>query len=476
MATACACSASAPTTPPSTAGSPRPTRSTLHAALPRLALPQPRSPAPARTVEHWIEHHLEGVGWEPYPTAMRTLHWLGWLGEHESHLDAGRPSHHLRLARRPARAPPPPRRTSPRRQPRLDQPRRPLLRRPLPRRPRRRPARASASPPSPTSSRPSSAPTASTANAPPLPLPARRTARRRRRPRHRPARVHPGAAAPRGRPRAHARRPPRLHPPRRRRRPVERLPAARPRHPASASPGASAAPLPRAPPTPPTPACFAAASAPGPSCGTPAASASRNSPATSTPTASPSSSPSTASASSSTPASAPTCPASAATTPQHPRPQHRDRRRGRPDQHELWASHRVGGRARTSDLSYGPDHLEARVHGYRAPPRTTAASHWDGERLICEDRVEPRRPATMRLFFPESCAMLLRDNVWHGRTAGGHRFRLTSPRTAPPGSAAPTHGLERDEPDPAAPLPRRPAPARRPHPRAPRRADLTVPT
>ncbi|MBL8975942.1 MAG: hypothetical protein JNK56_35390, partial [Myxococcales bacterium] len=54
-----------------------------HGWLSRLPLPRARA-----QVEHWIANHREGVGWEPYPTAMRVLHWLGWLGQHESHLDA----------------------------------------------------------------------------------------------------------------------------------------------------------------------------------------------------------------------------------------------------------------------------------------------------------------------------------------------------------------------------------------------------
>lgn len=31
------------------------------------------------TVLDWIDEHVEGVGWEPYPTSMRLLHWLAWL-------------------------------------------------------------------------------------------------------------------------------------------------------------------------------------------------------------------------------------------------------------------------------------------------------------------------------------------------------------------------------------------------------------
>ncbi|MCA9710769.1 MAG: hypothetical protein KDK70_33315, partial [Myxococcales bacterium] len=34
------------------------------------------------TIDSWIAEHPHGVGWEPYPTSMRTLHWLGWLHRH----------------------------------------------------------------------------------------------------------------------------------------------------------------------------------------------------------------------------------------------------------------------------------------------------------------------------------------------------------------------------------------------------------
>jgi hypothetical protein len=41
------------------------------------------------TMLDWIEEHRSGVGWEPYPTSMRILHWLGWLGRHGASLHAG---------------------------------------------------------------------------------------------------------------------------------------------------------------------------------------------------------------------------------------------------------------------------------------------------------------------------------------------------------------------------------------------------
>ncbi|MGB1275786.1 MAG: heparinase II/III domain-containing protein, partial [Nannocystaceae bacterium] len=33
-----------------------------------------------KTIDQWMLHHRQGVGWEPYPTSMRVLHWLGYLG------------------------------------------------------------------------------------------------------------------------------------------------------------------------------------------------------------------------------------------------------------------------------------------------------------------------------------------------------------------------------------------------------------
>lgn len=40
------------------------------------------------TIDGWIGEHREGVGWEPYPTSMRVLHWLGWLHHHGGPLQA----------------------------------------------------------------------------------------------------------------------------------------------------------------------------------------------------------------------------------------------------------------------------------------------------------------------------------------------------------------------------------------------------
>ncbi|MCX4244370.1 heparinase II/III domain-containing protein [Paraliomyxa miuraensis] len=42
----------------------------------------------ASIIDSWIGEHREGVGWEPYPTSMRVLHWLGWLHQHGAGLQA----------------------------------------------------------------------------------------------------------------------------------------------------------------------------------------------------------------------------------------------------------------------------------------------------------------------------------------------------------------------------------------------------
>jgi hypothetical protein len=47
------------------------------------------SPDLARaTILAWIDEHRGGIGWEPYPTSMRLLHWLGWLHSRGSGLVA----------------------------------------------------------------------------------------------------------------------------------------------------------------------------------------------------------------------------------------------------------------------------------------------------------------------------------------------------------------------------------------------------
>jgi hypothetical protein len=51
-----------------------------------LAHPSCRFERARATVLGWIDEHPHGVGWEPYPTSMRVFSWLGWLGAHAERL------------------------------------------------------------------------------------------------------------------------------------------------------------------------------------------------------------------------------------------------------------------------------------------------------------------------------------------------------------------------------------------------------
>lgn len=53
-----------------------------------LSHPETSPGEAASTIDSWIGEHRDGVGWEPYPTSMRVLHWLGWLHHHGAGLQA----------------------------------------------------------------------------------------------------------------------------------------------------------------------------------------------------------------------------------------------------------------------------------------------------------------------------------------------------------------------------------------------------
>ncbi len=96
------------------------------------------------------------------------------------------------------------------------------------------------------------------------------------------------------------------------------------------------------------------------------------------------------------------------------------------DQHELWASHRIGARARCETLACAEHRLEGRVHGY-----ATGAAH---RRLIehhagvvtITDTLEPSGPpGVVRYFVPQSCRLVVHGDV-ATITAAGRRCRLTA--------------------------------------------------
>jgi hypothetical protein len=98
------------------------------------------------------------------------------------------------------------------------------------------------------------------------------------------------------------------------------------------------------------------------------------------------------------------------------------------DQHELWASHRIGGRGELLELSFGASELSAGVRGFRSRAVHRRRLAWDGRRLRCLDLVVPDRgapvPATMRVHLPQTCALALDGPIARVRTPGGRRFTL----------------------------------------------------
>lgn len=130
---------------------------------------------------------------------------------------------------------------------------------------------------------------------------------------------------------------------------------------------------------------------------------------------------------------------------------------GDPDQHELWASHRIGGRARLLDLSFGTHFLAGAVRGYRAGGVHRRRLLWDGAALRCADLVDPAGgrpvPATMRVHLPAACELRCEGALARVRTPAGRSFRVQAPAglswesSRAPGwramySPAPRHCLE----------------------------------
>lgn len=101
------------------------------------------------------------------------------------------------------------------------------------------------------------------------------------------------------------------------------------------------------------------------------------------------------------------------------------------DQHELWASHRIGGRAELRDLSFGPSVLTAAVHGFRAPALHRRRLSHDGGLVRCADWVLPRGrrpvPATARIHLPADCDVRRAGATVEVVTPGGRRFKIHAP-------------------------------------------------
>jgi hypothetical protein len=97
---------------------------------------------------------------------------------------------------------------------------------------------------------------------------------------------------------------------------------------------------------------------------------------------------------------------------------------GTDDQHELWASHRIGARARTEALACAEQRLVGRVHGHDSPAAHRRTIEHQAGTIVVTDVLEPPRgPATVRYFVAGACPVVVT-----GETAmieaGGRRLVL----------------------------------------------------
>ncbi len=101
------------------------------------------------------------------------------------------------------------------------------------------------------------------------------------------------------------------------------------------------------------------------------------------------------------------------------------------DQHELWASHRIGARARLGEFTADELRLRGAVLGAFASAWHHRELRWDATRaeLRVRDWLEPRAsapPATVRYHLPGELELQPRPHGWRARTTSGREFTITS--------------------------------------------------
>jgi len=98
---------------------------------------------------------------------------------------------------------------------------------------------------------------------------------------------------------------------------------------------------------------------------------------------------------------------------------------GDPDQHELWASHRIGARAEPGEIERAADRLAAWVHGWASPARHTRTVQWDGQQIAIADVVDPDGvPATVRYFLPAELSLRATPNGFVVFLPKGNAFEI----------------------------------------------------
>lgn len=98
------------------------------------------------------------------------------------------------------------------------------------------------------------------------------------------------------------------------------------------------------------------------------------------------------------------------------------------DQYELWASHRIGGRARVTVEEAHPHLLRGHVRGYQWPVCHHRTIEWRSDVLRCHDKLSsPESPATLRYFLPATFTLAPIVGGFRVTTPRGQSFTMTGP-------------------------------------------------
>jgi len=101
---------------------------------------------------------------------------------------------------------------------------------------------------------------------------------------------------------------------------------------------------------------------------------------------------------------------------------------GDPDQHELWASHRIGARAEPMELLRAHDRVIGEVLGWQSPARHRREVTWDGREIAIADTLHPEdAPATVRFFVPAELTLRETPQGFVVFTAKDGAFELSCP-------------------------------------------------
>jgi len=97
---------------------------------------------------------------------------------------------------------------------------------------------------------------------------------------------------------------------------------------------------------------------------------------------------------------------------------------GAPNQHELWASHRIGRRAECTLVQATERRLVGRVRGVSSPGTHERTIAPEGDAVVVRDTVEPWAPATARWYVPRTAKVVVDGGCADVVLASGARMRI----------------------------------------------------